>query len=289
MHIDPLVIPIATQIMGESLPISSSGHMMLVTAVLERFGFASIIAMPDFLDHFLHSPTLIVIALYFYQAWWAPMRMLLNVFCAWFKVGCSYDALRDSHKQTLWMFLYIAGLVIVADSVTACCYAVVHVMLKNNTFLNSLPALLFGFVVTGLVLLSSRNQQRPAIQINFSIAFILGLVQGLALFPGVSRFACTVVAAQWLGVSPRRALQFSFLMFFPLIAAAFFLNGLPMVLTNQTSRIFLSPAWLMIYGFATIVAYRLFVGACRMFERNQLWWSGLYMILPASVVVLLMM
>lgn len=287
MTFDPLMVPVATQIIGESLPISSSGHMMLAWAMLERFGKAAV-QVPDFFDHFLHGPTIIIIALYFFNAWWALVRMLMAAMRAWAHGGCWYATLRASHKRMLGMVVYVAWLVAIADIITAICYVFVHVMFKNTHFLHSLPMLLIGFSLTSVILLSSRGLREGTEKITASKALILGLVQGLALLPGISRFACTVIIAQWLGISTRRALQFSFLMFFPLIVAAFFVNGLPAFIKDSSARIFILPQWLVVYAVAAIVAYGLFVIACCMVQRKQLWWFGLYMIFPISLVVLLL-
>lgn len=290
MNFDPLMILVATQIIVESLPISSSGHMMLAAALCTYFGL-SIQAMPEFFDHFLHGPTLLVIALYFHKAWLTPLRMLMTVLQAWLHNRFSYTALRDSHKRVLAMFVYIAGLVIVADGVTACCYLLMHLLTKHTDVVSSMPMLTCGFALTGLVLLScrffpTRKNNVQAARITFPTALILGLVQGLALFPGISRFGCTVVAAQWLGISPRRALQFSFLVFFPLITAAFFINGIPALLHHPEGALFMQPAWLLICLLSTVVAYALFALACRMVLRKQLWWFGVYMAIPVLLAML---
>jgi undecaprenyl pyrophosphate phosphatase UppP len=58
-------------------------------------------------------------------------------------------------------------------------------------------------------------------KVNLVHGLVLGAVQGLALLPGISRFAITFAAARWLGWSPGVALERSFLIQWPLILAGF--------------------------------------------------------------------
>ena len=52
---------------------------------------------------------------------------------------------------------------------------------------------------------------------NFFISLIIGLVQVLALLPGISRSGMTISSAIFLGIKPKEAANFSFLMSIPII------------------------------------------------------------------------
>jgi undecaprenyl-diphosphatase len=56
--------------------------------------------------------------------------------------------------------------------------------------------------------------------LSYKKAFIIGLVQAIAVIPGVSRSAATVIAGRSLGVSRRAIVEFSFLLAIPTMAAA---------------------------------------------------------------------
>jgi undecaprenyl-diphosphatase len=79
-----------------------------------------------------------------------------------------------------------------------------------------------ALLVTGVVLWTSRAAMPRATGSipTWSAALLIGVAQAFALVPGISRSGSTVVAALWLGVSPREAAAFSFLMAIPAIAGA---------------------------------------------------------------------
>ncbi len=56
-------------------------------------------------------------------------------------------------------------------------------------------------------------------------AALVGVAQGLAALPGLSRSACTIAALLWVGVSRPRAFELSFLLSLPAVAGALLLEG----------------------------------------------------------------
>lgn len=309
-----LCLLIATQIIAESLPVSSSGHVMVLFSLADQF-HVTIPQVPDFFDHLLHGPTLLVILIYFFKAWFVPMRFLCKVLLGWMQQRCTFAQLPFSHRALIQVFFKITGMVIAADAVTAACYFIFHEWIKHLAWVQSDYALVTGFVVTGVVLISLvvlrdstscflRTSERRALTLRsedswserleglrapFLRALFLGLIQGLALLPGISRFASTAVVGCWLGMQPRRALQFSFLIFFPLIVAAFFINGLPALLVYGQGLTFVTIPVMVTMMLSTLLAYLLFAFACSLFLQGQWWWFGLYMMVPIVTMMILML
>lgn len=66
--------------------------------------------------------------------------------------------------------------------------------------------------------------------ITFKKAFLIGIAQGIALFPGISRSGSTIATALFLKLSPKDAGTFSFILSIPAIIGAF---GLKMALSSE--------------------------------------------------------
>lgn len=79
-----------------------------------------------------------------------------------------------------------------------------------------------ALIVTGAFLWTSRSALKRAVseRPGWWAALLIGMAQACALVPGISRAGATVVAALWLGIRAREAAAFSFLMAVPAIAGA---------------------------------------------------------------------
>lgn len=84
----------------------------------------------------------------------------------------------------------------------------------------------FFLLINGGILLSVKNtsQKREAADIGFKDSLILGVSQGLAVFPGISRSGITIVALLKRGFKSKEAFSLSFLMAMPVILGVFLLK-----------------------------------------------------------------
>ncbi|MEM7647277.1 MAG: undecaprenyl-diphosphate phosphatase, partial [Pseudomonadota bacterium] len=79
----------------------------------------------------------------------------------------------------------------------------------------------FCLFFTGAILfLSSRFSKTQRETIGYGQAFIIGLSQGIAVLPGISRSGTTIVCGLSLGLSPERSARFSFFISLPAITGA---------------------------------------------------------------------
>jgi len=85
---------------------------------------------------------------------------------------------------------------------------------------DSLAAVGAAFLLTGIILWSTRRLAGTREVPTTRSAIGIGLMQALAILPGVSRSGSTVSAALWSGLTPQRAAEFSFLMAVPTIGGA---------------------------------------------------------------------
>ncbi len=172
----------------ESLPISSSSHIHLLNKYLARISKYTPVTISTTLDYLMHIPTALVLK-----------ATLIR----------HYALLSD-----LSLFHWIAT-VCIADLVTGTTYLV---MKKKGK-----PPLPFsaGFFISACALLSLYFVPYGTIrEISFFQAFLIGCVQSLTLFPGISRLALTFVASIYLGIDPLIGALFSLSIELALICVA---------------------------------------------------------------------
>ncbi len=78
--------------------------------------------------------------------------------------------------------------------------------------------------VNGIILLSIRNKNTRSVKIGIKQAILVGFIQCLAIFPGISRSGITIVAMIHSGIDRKDAFKFSFIISIPIIFAAFLLK-----------------------------------------------------------------
>lgn len=199
----------------EFLPISSSGHLALIPVL---FGFDD----PGLaFSAALHLGTLLAVVIYF-------RTDLISIVQNAFGKGSSDTKLP---QQTL--------LLLVVATIPA---VIVGFFLEDiiKTFLRA-PMIIAFLLVGGSIFfyLMDRfaKKDRPIKEVSNKDAMIFGLLQSIAVIPGVSRSGMTIAAGRSLGFSRDAATRFSFLMAIPVILGASLLE-LPEVIDHGFTMTF---------------------------------------------------
>lgn len=191
----------AVQGLGEFLPISSSGHLIIVPWLL---GWEE---HSQTFDVALHMGTLVALLVYFWRDWW---RLAM----AWLPTG---GRLRTSGAADRRL-----GVSLVIATVPAAVAGFLFEHIVEDAF--RAPWLVAVLLVLGGVLLAAADRagiQRDGIErVGIGKALVVGLAQVLALAPGVSRSGITLTAALLLGLSRPAAARLSFLLSMPITAGA---------------------------------------------------------------------
>lgn len=192
----------------EFLPISSSGHLLL----LEKFT-----KLPDFgltFDAFLHLGTLLAVIIYFRKDIYLLIKGL-------------FDPQDKINKK-------LAGIIIISIFPAGLVGFLVKDIISEDLRLPSL--VLFNLVFWALIMWWADNyidKQKDKIvdltKINWQQGLIIGLAQVLSLLPGTSRSGITITAGLFQSLSRKVAARFSFIISIPLIAAAGFLNLIDLI------------------------------------------------------------
>lgn len=237
----------------EFLPVSSSGHLVLFQQFMDLAGDHVLF------DLVLHVGTLLPV-LYFYRG---QVSVLIT------------DLLRgqgpfwERQGVKLWILLVAASLPTAIIGLTF-----------EDTFeaLFSNPgALTVTFAITATVMLATRWAPQPSRTLTIPLAVLLGIVQGMAITPGISRSGSTIAAALFLGIQREEAARFSFLMSVPAITGAVLKKSLDADLAA------FDPVALGV-GFTTalVSGYLALVLLVELVKRGGLHWFAIWCYLAAA-------
>lgn len=180
--------------LAEFLPISSSGHLLL---------FESWFGITDgglLLTLILHLATLLAVVVVYRQRLWQLIRHPWN-------------------RET--------GLLAVATVITCGLVVLLHDVIDNLFTVTALP---FMFLLAGVYLLlptllgachKQHTNVAPKKMTPWWQAGAMGLAQGIAVVPGLSRSGLTITTGRLTGLNATEATDFSFLMSIPIILASF--------------------------------------------------------------------
>ena len=188
----------------EFLPVSSSGHLALAEIL---FGLRE---APLTLNVMLHGGTLLATIVVLRQRCWLTLR------------GGLAGLRRPSTLRTT-LGGRDALFVIVASVPTA----LVGLLLRGavERWTSSAWVVGCGFMATTGLLLSTRWARAGQDEVPSVVgAVLIGLAQGIAVVPGVSRSGATICAALWLRVAPTRAFELSMLASIPAVLGAVLLQ-----------------------------------------------------------------
>lgn len=194
----------------EFIPVSSSGHLVVFQHL---FGMHEEVV---FLDVVLHLGTLCSLLVFFRTDLFVLFSNFLSaVIDIFFRRRVAY-VWRYNDKFRLCIYLLI----------TAAVTGFIALAGKNffEGFFESIPAVMAAFVITGIILLSTKHcnfGQRYLQHILTRDAFFIGIVQSFAIVPGISRSGITLSALFFRNVEGESAFKFSFLVSIPLILGAF--------------------------------------------------------------------
>ena len=218
-----IIILALVQGLAEFLPVSSSGHLALISHFFS--------GTPDdfFLMVFLHGGTLLATIIYF-------RTDIVQLFAGLrFRSGKSTESRR-----------YLAAIIV--GSIPVGILGLFLGKWAESIFI-SLPLLAVMFLITGLALaVASLKRPSPCPlpsgervatfiplpvgerlgegEVNLFRAFIIGCAQLAAVLPGISRSGSTISAGFISGISRQEAFRFSFLLSLPAVTGAFLIEGI---------------------------------------------------------------
>ena len=247
----------------EFLPISSSGHLVIASTLL-NYNAPGLL-----LEAVVHIATLLAIVIYFRK------RIVLLVIGFIYELTRinKFDWARTSGPSTGSIRL------LVLLSISFLCTGVVFLIFKGWAINVFETPIFVGvmFIGTSLVLISTRFTQRSTsktdlLSVGVKIAIVIGIIQGLAVFPGISRSGVTIAAALWAGQNNQSAAEYSFFLAIPTIIAASIYSFWNVSYLSMD----ISVELMLAAGVALLVGLISIHWLMRWMRQGRLWWFSGY-------------
>lgn len=179
----------------EFLPVSSSGHLVL---------FQSIFGLKEgalTFDVFLHFGTLVSVIVVF----WDDIKEML--------------LFKKSHRHLIWMI--IVG--IIPTGIIGVFFKDTFERVFSSVLMVGLMLLVTGFILW--ISESFKKRGKDLANMKISDALTIGIIQGLAIIPGISRSGSTIVGGLFRGLKRDQAAKYSFFVAIPVIFGATLLEA----------------------------------------------------------------
>jgi undecaprenyl-diphosphatase len=250
MEIWQAIVLRAVQGFAEFLPVSSSGHLILMQRWL------GVTEGGLFFDIMLHIGTLIPVFIVFFKE-------ILSIFK------------KPFNKM---LFLIIATIpaaltgMLLGDVVEGAFYKgnLLSAILLSATFLITATELFFSEWIS--------KKYDKKLPLSYKSSLVQGLAQGVAIVPGLSRSGTVISSGCFYGLSREENANFTFLMSIPVILGAALVQGLDVIKTGAEIQIL--P---LVFGMATamITGYIAIKAMLKVIKKANYKWFSLYLVIMA--------
>lgn len=263
-----VIVLAIVQGLTEFLPVSSSGHLAIVSQLFFRDDAgASFTAVTQL-------GTELAVLIYF-------ARDIGRIMAAWF------GGLRDAARRTADYWL---GWWVIIGTLPIC---VLGLLFKDqirsgvrNLWIVAIALIAFSAVIAAAEYFG--KQTRHVEQLTWKDAVIVGLAQCLALIPGVSRSGATISAGLFLGQDRELAARFGFLLAIPAVLASG-LFSLPDAFHPVTEGMSATgPQLLLAAGIAFVVGFAAVSWFLKFLVRHGMYWFVGYRVILGVVVLILL-
>lgn len=234
----------------EFLPISSTAHLMLAGDLLK-------IPATDFVksfDIFIQLGAILAVVILYFKRIITNWNLIKKIAVAFIPTA-------------------IIGFIL---------YKIVKTYLLSNNYIAAIALLLGGLVLIIFEKRFYKNSPVLSSEITYRQAFIIGCAQSLAIIPGVSRAAATIIGGLAQKIERKTMVEFSFMLAIPTMIAAV---GWDLI---KTPISFSRPEWsLLAYGFivafiTAIIGVKFFI---KFIQKNNFIPFGWYRIILGLIVL----
>jgi undecaprenyl-diphosphatase len=217
------VVLAVIQGLAEFIPVSSSGHLIIVRRLL---GWNELSPAHELtFDVALHFGTLLSVLFYFRRTWFQILRAAFGGRVVRFsEAGNADQNLTPDEQREERLLLWFLAIATIPG-------AIAGKLLEHSAedyFREHIFLIAGALIAVALLMWWGENAgqlKKPLTGITFSDAIVVGCAQAFALVPGVSRSGSTITAGLFRNMTRDAAVRFSFLLSTPLIAGAALLKA----------------------------------------------------------------
>jgi undecaprenyl-diphosphatase len=202
----------------ELLPISSSGHLILVPWVGDWTYLKEHEAFNKTFDVALHLGTLVAVVAYFWND-------LIGYLVAWIR-SLRRRSIETEEEKIGWV-------IVVATIPAALIGAAFESVIEERLGKPWQIAILIAVFALVLYWADRRPERKQIGELSLRQGLLVGLAQSVALAPGVSRSGITISAGRFLGLTRDAAARLSFLLLVPIVLGAVLLKGYTDVIKGE--------------------------------------------------------
>ena len=261
----------------EWLPISSTGHMILVDE------FIHLDVSKEFMDLFLVviqlGAILAVVVLYWNKLWPFYIRKLsrrtelaIKRKPKWAQIVLTFvERFCDKDKWILWFKIIVA------------CIPTIVIALPFNDFIEekfmNYVVVAIALIVYGIlfIVIENYNKKRTATctsleDLSFKTAFLIGCFQVLSVIPGTSRSGSTIIGGILVGTSRTVAAEFTFFLGIPVMFGASLLKIVKFGLSFTGTELFILILGMAVAFVVSILAIKFLMGYIKKHDFKAFGW-----------------
>ena len=254
----------------EWLPISSTGHMIIVDALMPLKVYSDAVINKEFVDMFIVviqlGSILAVLLLYFNK---------LNPF----PVKKSKEQRMDTIN--LWVKVAIAA---VPAAIVGLLFDDYIDALLYNPLTVAITLIVYGILFIIIEKKKPTTKIKSLEALSYKTALLIGVFQMLALIPGTSRSGSTILGAILLGTSRTVASEFSFFLAIPMMFGASLLKLLKLQMSLDFIGIVILLVGMLVAFVVSIIAIKALMKYIR---KNDFTVFGYYRIILGLIVIIL--
>lgn len=258
----------------EFLPVSSSGHLVLIENIIDYFDTnVSLLEIDShFLNVMVHFGTMIAVIIVFRKKIWQLIKEFFKI-----PYHIKNEGFKNTVKRPDTDFIIAVIIGTIPTVIIGFFIRDFAKSIENNLLYVGIFFLLTAFVLF-LSTLFDKGSKKYSKKIGVIKAFIIGITQGIAVLPGISRSGVTITTGLGLELDRETSASFSFILSLPAILGATILEITEVDFSNVNIT-----GTIIAFLVSLIIGYLSLKILMRFIKRGKFFYFGFYVLLASAL------